>query len=125
MPFGGEYTSFIAIITNDDNFATNARIFANHGSLQKHQHHIEGINSRMDGIQASILNVKLKYIDEWNLARNKHGLMYNELLQSISDIKKPKVLKDAFHIFHLYVIRTEKRDELAKYLKSRKVYIIK
>jgi dTDP-4-amino-4,6-dideoxygalactose transaminase len=80
---------------------------------------MEGINSRLDGIQAAILSAKLKYIDEWNLARNKNALIYNRLLSGIEQIQTPKVRGNSFHIFHLYVIRSEKRDELADFLNSK------
>jgi dTDP-4-amino-4,6-dideoxygalactose transaminase len=117
----GAYGDGGAIITNDDRLATKAKMFANHGSLRKHQHEIEGINSRLDGIQAAILNVKIKYIDGWNRARYQNALKYNKRLSTIAQILKPKIRENAFHIFHLYVIRTEKRDELANYLKSRQI----
>ena len=117
----GAYGDAGAIITNNDDFAMKARMFANHGSLQKHQHEIEGINSRMDGIQGAILNVKLKYIDEWNSSRYKNALRYNELLSGIPETKTPKIRDNSSHIFHLYVIRTNKRDELANYLKSKEI----
>ena len=65
----GAYGDAGAIITNDDELAIKMRMFANHGALKKHEHFMEGINSRLDGIQAAILNVKLKYIDEWNNKR--------------------------------------------------------
>ncbi len=115
----GAYGDAGAIITNDDDLAIRARMFANHGSLKKHQHELEGINSRMDGIQAAILKVKLEYIEDWNNKRYKHAMIYNEILSNIPEIKTPKIRNDAFHIFHLYVIRVPKRDELAKYLKSK------
>ena len=115
----GAYGDAGAIITSSDEFAIKARMFANHGSLQKHKHEIEGINSRMDGIQAAILKVKLGYIDEWNRMRHKHALKYNELLSNIPEITTPKIRENSFHIFHLYVIRTPKRNELANYLKSK------
>ena len=114
----GAYGDAGAIITNDDDLAGRARIFANHGSLRKHQHDIEGINSRMDGIQAAILSVKMRYIDAWNLARNKNASIYNHLLSGIDQIQPPKIREDSFHIFHLYVVRSDKRDELASFLKS-------
>lgn len=118
----GAYGDAGAIITNDDDLAIKARIFANHGALQKHRHEIEGINSRMDAIQASILSVKLKYIDDWNNARLKNALIYNELLSDLHHIKTPKIREKSFHIFHLYVIKTKKRDELASYLKSQRIF---
>ncbi|MGB7296986.1 MAG: DegT/DnrJ/EryC1/StrS family aminotransferase, partial [Candidatus Aminicenantales bacterium] len=68
-----------------------------------------------------ILSVKLKYIDEWNITRNKNALTYNRLLSGIDQIRTPKIRENSFHIFHLYVIRSEKRDELADFLKSKGV----
>ena len=117
----GAYGDGGAIITNDDGLASKAKMFANHGSIRKHQHEMEGINSRLDGIQAAILNVKLKYIDGWNLARYHNALKYNERLSTIAQIHAPKIRGNAFHIFHLYVIRTEKRDGLANNLKSKQI----
>ena len=58
-----------AIISDDDQFSVTARKIANHGSLIKHQHELEGVNSRLDGIQAAVLSVKLKYLSEWNMRR--------------------------------------------------------
>lgn len=118
----GAYGDAGAVITNDDNLAQHVRMFANHGSLQKHIHEIEGINSRMDGFQAAVLSAKLKYIDEWNLARNQNALMYNDLLTAIDQVKTPKIRENSSHVFHLYVIRVEKRDELAIFLKSKGIY---
>ena len=74
----GAYGDAGAIISRDEKFSTRARMFANHGSLVKHQHEIEGINSRLDGIQAAVLSVKLKRIHEWNNQRRKIGLIYSE-----------------------------------------------
>jgi dTDP-4-amino-4,6-dideoxygalactose transaminase len=117
----GAYGDAGAIITDNDEVAMKARMYANHGSLKKHQHEIEGTNSRMDGIQAAILSVKLKYIDSWNKARNKNAIIYNELIKDMPGIDTPKIRDDSYHIFHLYVIRTKERDELANYLKSKNI----
>lgn len=118
----GAYGDAGGIITNDDDLARKARLFANHGSLQKHIHEIEGINSRLDSIQAVILEVKLRYIDEWNSARNRHGLKYNALLDDLAEVECPRLRPDTLHIFHLYVIRVPRRDELAAFLKSKGVF---
>jgi len=117
----GAYGDAGALITNDDAFARKARLFANHGSLQKHIHEIEGINSRLDAIQAVVLSVKLSHIDEWNKARHAHGLKYNSMLSGIPGVKCPKLRDDAFHIFHVYSLRVPKRDALADHLKSKGV----
>jgi dTDP-4-amino-4,6-dideoxygalactose transaminase len=115
----GAYGDAGALITNDDDFARRARLFANHGSLQKHVHEIEGINSRLDAIQAVVLSTKLPHIDEWNRARHANALKYNALLEGVPGVKCPKLRENAFHIFHVYAIRAPKRDALADYLKSK------
>ena len=96
-------------------------MFANHGALVKHQHKIEGINSRMDGLQAAILSVKLKYIKQWNSDRLQNALYYSELLKPATGIQIPKIHENASHVFHLYVIRTENREQLQAFLKENGV----
>ena len=115
----GAYGDAGAIVSDDDEFARNARLYANHGSLKKHIHEIEGINSRMDALQAVVLHTKLKHIDDWNRARNSHALKYNALLDDLNEVQCPKIRPDSFHIFHLYVLRATRRDDLAAFLKSR------
>ena len=114
----GAYGDAGAIISRDEQFSTRARMFANHGSLVKHQHEIEGINSRLDGIQAAVLSVKLKQIHEWNNQRRKIGLIYSELLSNIDFANPPLLRKWSEHVYHLYVIRTDKRDRLQEHLKT-------
>ncbi len=117
----GAYGDAGALVTNDDALARAARMFANHGSLRKHQHEIEGINSRLDGIQAAILAVKLKYVEDWNRARLRNALRYNELLASTPEVAAPKIRDKAVPIFHLYVVRVPRREALADFLGSRGV----
>jgi len=117
----GAYGDGGAIVSNDDAFARAARLFANHGSLRKHVHEIEGINSRLDAIQAVVLKAKLGHLDRWNRARNSHALRYNELLAGLAEVRCPKLRPGAFHIFHLYVVRVPRRDELAEFLKVKGV----
>lgn len=114
----GAYGDAGAIITDDDALAGKMRRFANHGSLKKHDHEFEGINSRLDGLQAAVLSVKLKYIDEWNKKRFQNALQYTKLLGEIDGITTPKIRQNSSHIFHQYVIRTKKRDELAAFLRK-------
>lgn len=113
----GAYGDAGCIITQNDEFATRARMFANHGALKKHHHEIEGINSRMDGLQAAILSVKLKYIHKWRQKRLEHAIAYNGLLTDCDYIEAPKIHSNIKHAFHLYVIRAEKREQLQKHLK--------
>ena len=114
----GAYGDAGAIISNDGDFAINARMFANHGALEKHQHEREGINSRLDGIQAAILSVKLPHILHWNQNRLNNALYYNQLLNEVPDVFTPKIHPDVRHVFHLYVIRTNGRDTLQKHLED-------
>ncbi|TRX50224.1 DegT/DnrJ/EryC1/StrS family aminotransferase [Fulvivirga sp. M361] len=112
----GAYGDAGAIVTNDATLAEKCRKFANHGALIKHEHHMEGINSRLDGLQAAILNVKLKYLEEWTAQRIKWANMYDQLLHDIDGIQIPGKKEGCRHVYHLYVIRTRKRDALKEYL---------
>ncbi len=102
--------------TDDEKIAKIVRMISQHGqSGKKHSHQIEGRNSRMDGIHAAILDVKLKYLDEWTKARISHAARYDELLKNC-DVILPKVKPGVRHVFHLYVIRSKQRDKLMQYL---------
>jgi len=115
----GAYGDAGCIITNDDDFATKCRMFARHGALVKHQHEIEGVNSRLDGIQAAVLKIKLPHILEWTEKRRKVAALYNSLLGDVCDVNLPLVRTNTEHSYHLYVVRTNFRDELKKYLAER------
>ena len=117
----GAYGDAGAIITNNDELATNCKMYARHGALKKHQHNIEGINSRLDGLQAAVLNVKLPHILKWTDQRIQNASLYDKYLSDIEEITLPKVREDTKHTFHLYVIRAEKRDQLADHLKENGV----
>lgn len=114
----GAYGDAGCIITNDDTFAEKFRMYSSHGALVKHTHIIEGINSRLDGLQASILSAKLPYILLWTADRNKKADLYNKYLQGIRNIELPKVRPNTKHSYHLYVIKAERRDELRAFLQS-------
>lgn len=115
----GAYGDAGAIITDDDALAEKCRMYANHGALVKHQHQIEGINSRLDGMQAAILSAKLPYIHQWTDQRIANAAFYSECLKDIPQIKIPRARPDSRHTWHLYVIRAERRNELAAYLKQQ------
>jgi dTDP-4-amino-4,6-dideoxygalactose transaminase len=117
----GAYGDAGCLITNDDEFALKCKMYARHGALKKHQHIMEGINSRLDGIQAAILNVKLPHILKWTDSRINNANLYTTFLQDVIGIELPKVRRDVKHSYHLYVIKTEKRDELATFLKENGV----
>ena len=112
----GAYGDAGCIITNDNKLAKRMRMYSNHGQMQKHDHKFEGINSRMDGLQASVLNVKLNYIIDWTELRREKAEKYSELLSSCSQVFTPTIHKNAEHVFHLYVIRTPYRSQLKDYL---------
>ncbi len=115
----GAYGDAGCIITNDDALAEQCKRFARHGALVKHEHTLEGINSRMDGLQAAILSAKLSYIMGWTEKRRLNAKYYDEILGSISQITLPVVRPETHHTYHLYVVRAERRDKLAKFLKSK------
>lgn len=114
----GAYGDAGCIITNDDELALKTKMYARHGALKKHQHEMEGINSRLDGMQAAILNAKLPHILDWTEQRIKNASIYNQLLSDVAEIELPKVRGNVKHSYHLYVVKTNRRDELANYLKE-------
>ena len=114
----GAYGDAGAIITNDGALAEKCKMYARHGALKKHEHQIEGINSRLDGLQAAILSAKLPHILDWTAARIRCADTYDKLLNGISSIVTPKRRENTKHSFHLYVIRAENRDDLAQHLKA-------
>ena len=115
----GAYGDAGAIITNNDELAEKMRMFSNHGALVKHQHQMEGINSRLDSMQAGILSVKLDHILVWTDARREKAALYDQLLGDMEEIIIPKVRPESKHSYHLYVIRTDRRDELKEFLASK------
>ncbi|HEV2328936.1 MAG TPA: DegT/DnrJ/EryC1/StrS family aminotransferase [Verrucomicrobiae bacterium] len=110
----GAYGDAGCAVTNDDHLADWMATFARHGG--KGEHVMEGINSRMDGLQGAILNTKLPYLAAWTRARQRVASHYDELLKGIGNLVTPTVAADREHVYHLYVIRTEKRDGLKKHL---------
>jgi dTDP-4-amino-4,6-dideoxygalactose transaminase len=110
----GAYGDAGCVVTNDDLLADWMATFARHGG--KGDHIIEGINSRMDGLQAAILNAKLPHLAAWTAARRAVAARYNELLEDVGDVITPTVKSDRDHVYHLYVVRTENRDALREHL---------
>src|SRR5262245_32809611 len=107
-----------AIVTSDAELARRMAMFARHGGLTKGDHQIEGINSRLDGLQAAVLTVKLKHLPAWTKARQSIGARYCELLSACEDLITPHITPSVSHVFHLYVVRHPKRDALAAHLKE-------
>lgn len=117
----GAYGDAGCIITQNEDLAEKFRLYSKHGALKKHEHKIEGINSRMDGIQAAILNVKLKYILDWTAQRRAIADLYFKHLDGVSEIELPKIRPGVEHSFHLFVIKTNRRDELKAYLAKQNI----
>jgi dTDP-4-amino-4,6-dideoxygalactose transaminase len=106
----GAYGDAGCMVTNDDRLADWTATFARHGG--KGEHVMEGINSRMDGLQAAILNVKLPHLPAWTTARRRVAARYNDLLGHINNLTTPRVAADRSHVYHLYVVATSTRDFL-------------
>jgi dTDP-4-amino-4,6-dideoxygalactose transaminase len=115
----GAYGDAGAILTNDDELAVKIRKIANHGRIDKYNHEIEGFNSRLDGLQAAILNVKLRYLADWSQKRYNNAKLYNKYLKNTEVIlpHEPDYVKS---VYHLYVIRVKKeiRKKLQDHLNS-------
>ena len=105
-----------ALVTCDASFAHRAARFARHGGLVKGSHEIEGINSRLDGLQAAILNVKLPHLVNWTKRRQAVADAYLSSLADVDDLILPQIDSRASHVWHLFVIRTKQRDALKVHL---------
>jgi dTDP-4-amino-4,6-dideoxygalactose transaminase len=110
-----------AIVTSDTDLADRMAMFARHGGLLKGEHHVEGINSRLDGLQAAVLSVKLRHLEAWTRTRRVIAQQYDRALGGIVDLQTPFAAGDREHVYHLYVVRHARRDALAKYLKTQGV----
>ncbi|GEO03226.1 aminotransferase [Adhaeribacter aerolatus] len=115
----GAYGDAGAITTNDAEIAKKAAILRNYGSGRKYHNDVIGYNMRLDECQAGFLNVKLKFLPKWTKQRQEIASWYNEALKNIGDLILPIIAEEASHVYHLYVIRTEKRNELQQYLNER------
>jgi dTDP-4-amino-4,6-dideoxygalactose transaminase len=107
-----------AMLTNDDGLAGRLRMIANHGQAKKYYHDLVGVNSRLDTIQAAILDVKLKHLDHYIESRQKAAQRYNELLQDCESVVCPKLNEGQQHVYHQYTLQVpaESRELLAKHL---------
>jgi dTDP-4-amino-4,6-dideoxygalactose transaminase len=114
----GAYGDGGMVVTNDAAAAEKIRRLRNYGQRVKYEHSIIGTNSRLDTIQAAILRVKLRHLDQWNAARNEHAAAYNELLAGTS-IVLPKMAPRCTHVYHLYVIQLDRRSEVQELLTAR------
>ncbi|KPL19293.1 MAG: erythromycin biosynthesis sensory transduction protein eryC1 [candidate division Zixibacteria bacterium SM23_81] len=118
----GAYGDGGMVLTNDSQLADKIRILCNHGQAEKNKHTREGFNYRLDGIQAAVLTVKLRHLEDWTRRRRNNAQRYSELLQDV-DIITPIEKKFAKHVFHLYIIRLKDRDALAEHLQAHGVAV--
>ena len=114
----GGYGDGGMLVTNNEDIANKVRMLRNYGQKEKYHHLFIAYNRRLDTLQAAVLRVKLKWLDEWNQARRRNAQLYNELLAN-TDVVTPVEASYAEHVYHLYVVRIQDRDGLQEYLQSK------
>src|ERR1700719_443812 len=110
-----------AVITNDAELQEKLRILRDHGQVRKYHHEVIGWNCRMDGIQAAVLSVKLPYLESGNSLRRTHALEYNRAFDGMGEVITPFEASYARHVYHVYAIRVEERDEVTRFLNERAI----
>ncbi len=110
-----------AIFTDDDELAKKMRTIANHGQNETYYHDLVGVNSRLDSVQAAILNIKLNYLDEYAAARNKAADFYDQAFAGIEELQTPVRQPNSTHVFHQYTIQIKngRRDEFKNFLAEK------
>lgn len=107
-----------AVVTNDKALAEKMTMFARHGGLTKGDHRVEGINSRLDGLQAAILSVKLPHLTKWTYERQVLAKIYSDNFSTLEGLQVPIIGPGREHVWHLYVLRTQDRDSLSTFLRA-------
>ena len=115
----GAYGEAGAVTTNSDEIADFIVKYRDHGSSEKYIHEFEGYNMRMEGFQGAVLNVKLKYLEEWTERRRSNARLYNEFLDGLDGIITPTELPYTKNVFHLYVVRVQNREKLQQHLSDK------
>ncbi|MEO5581241.1 MAG: DegT/DnrJ/EryC1/StrS family aminotransferase, partial [Saprospiraceae bacterium] len=112
-----------AMVCNDDALAEKLRMIANHGQKKKYYHDLIGVNSRLDSIQAAVLNIKIKYLDDYCLARKKVADQYTEAFKGIGSLITPLEVSYSSHVYHQYTLKVTdgRRDQLVEYLTSKHI----
>ena len=108
-----------AIVTDNPGLQEKLRVLRDHGQVRKYHHSMVGWNCRMDGIQAAVLSVKLRHLERGNSRRRAHALQYNQALEEIEGIVTPYEALYSRHVYHVYAIRVEERDEIISFLNER------
>jgi len=119
----GAYGDAGMVVTDDDDIAERLRVLRVHGSKPKYYHHVLGYNSRLDELQAAILNVKFPHLNDWIELRREKASVYTKLLNNAlgDQVVTPHIADECFHVFHQYTIRVKERDALQAYLKENGV----
>ncbi len=112
----GAYGDAGMVTTNNADLAARLRRIRNYGQRAKYEHVEKGVNARLDTLQAAILNVKLRHLPAWNEARVNNSEKYRKLLSGTGDLTLPQTMSYSTHVYHLFMIETDKRDDLQKHL---------
>ena len=112
----GAYGDAGAVVTDNEDVATRVRMLANHGRIAKYDHEFEGRNSRLDGLQAAVLSVKLRHLDDWTVERRRVARTYLEGLRGVGDLTLPPLVSGTSSSYHLFVVRTGAREALRRHL---------
>jgi len=115
----GAYGDAGMVVTNNKKLAEKVLMLRNHGRLEKYKHEMEGINSRLDELQATILRVKLKYLAKWNRQRQKKAKIYDRLFKKVKGVITPGITKNAQSVYYFYIIRIKDRKNIQKRLKEK------
>lgn len=116
----GGYGDGGILVTNNENIANRVKMLRNYGQKEKYHHLFIAYNRRLDTLQAAVLRVKLRRLDEWNQARRRNAQLYSQLLAN-TDVVTPMEASYARHVYHLYIVRAQDRESLREYLQSRGV----
>jgi len=114
----GAYGDGGAVVTGDAELAERVRMTRNHGRRAKYEHERTGVNSRLDALQAAVLSVKLRHLDDWNASRRRLAAGYDALLEGVDGVETPFVAPNRESVFHLYVIQVDDRDAVLARLKA-------
>jgi dTDP-4-amino-4,6-dideoxygalactose transaminase len=116
----GAYGEGGAVTTNNEAFAQEVRAYRDWGQKQKYHHELKGFNYRMEGLQGAVLRVKLRYLEEWTEKRRTHAAHYDDLISN-SGVNVLKANPDRRHVYHIYAVRSPRRDLLQEHLRSKGV----
>jgi dTDP-4-amino-4,6-dideoxygalactose transaminase len=114
----GAYGEGGAVLTNDEKLFAKMMALRDHGSAKKYYHDFVGHNYRMEGIQGAVLEVKLKYLEDWTRRRRQNADLYRKYLEGIRQVEVPEEMPGGRHVYHLFVVKVERRAELIDYLKN-------